>query len=1644
MTKLRAVLLIALATTVTTVVVLTRPKPISPSFPSNSETNAELTPVQPPIAVPKPGSGAVASGSPADTTATRGLAQTGLQPIGAKWNVPAEDSAFGRFGDWAVRFQAAADDSARAALEAEGVKLAGERRTSLHSLVQSDPKRALELAVPLAVRENLPASVNSLLESRVSGRGDYSVLAAYPLPGQEDTITPIRRTLSLDGVDYRAFVYGVRTDQPTKRSLPINGIAVDDVVALSENPVRRLEPGEIERLNRQAARDAVCGVSTQPVTVVNEPTPVEVAGEITWLCRDAHAEVLNSQLQLAASQPGTAFLGEGELAESPYTEGRKRIIMMRVAFSNLPTPDVSSNSLVTVHAGVDSFWRTNSYRKTELAALRAGSDIVQINLSSPSTAYDGDAGALRSAVRAQATAQGIDLTKYDFDVIYTGSGRPAFDFGGLGFVGSPGAWVVGGSTSISCHELGHNLGAPHANFWDTGGRTAIGTGDNEEYGDPYDVMGGGSASGVAAGHYVAKFKWRMGWLSDADFPRITASGTYRIYAHDLVNSSGVRGVRFAKDASLEYFLEFRQLYSANQWMMDGVGLRWGSPSSWSSQIIDTTPRSAGGKTDANIAIGRTFSDTAANVHVTPIGKGHTYPESIDVVVQLGAPGGNQPPVAIVSASTVNAGVGEPITLTATATDPNGDRLAYYWQFSDNPSNVSFDNSPVQTVSFGAAGEYSARCVVSDMRGGTAQQTVLIRVGGATPFRISGHIVDNLNRPLAGILVTATGPTTASTYSDSDGSYALASLSAGSYSVDAFETVSGSITFLRPYFSSPVAVGPSFATADFVGLPGNVNAYTPLVPKVTSGWRYNDTGTDLGTTWRTLGFNDASWASGTAPLGYPSGNPITTVVGFGPNSANKYPTTYFRKQFTVNNPATYTNLLVELLRDDGAVVYLNGTEIVRDNMPGGTVLYSTYASDSSSADAYRPTTIPATLLVAGNNVLGVEIHQANATSSDIVMDVGLSGLSVSNVTGLKLAYLVEPANGAQITSPATINLRANVLTGSIPVTRVDFYADGVKVAESFSAPYLAQWASPPDGAHTLYAVAILETGQLVTPSVRTFVGPAVPPSPTVQLIAASAFWKYLAQASAPPSTWPQPSFNDTPWPAGPAELGFGDGDEATVVPGGPTSARFTTIYFRRAFVVQDPAAVQSLNALLKRDDGAVIYLNGTEVARDNMPAGAVTYATLAASATDDGESVLSHVLPATGLVHGTNLLAVEVHQSALNSSDLSFELSLSALLRTNRTRGCWVTSPSSGSIVDLPGAINITAEVVAGGSLLVSLVEFFADGIKIGEDTSAPFTFAWANPPAGSHALTAVATDSEAQSIGSDPINITVTPPPISTALISFGDVWKYRDDGANLGSSWTGRLYDDRTWMTGASKLGYATPSLTTTVSFGPNANDKHITTYFRRAFFLPSPSGFTGLLLRLVRDDAAVVYLNGLEVYRDNLQAGPISWNSTALSTINSPADATPVDVILPVTGLLTGTNVLSVEVHQVNATSSDLALNVALSALVSTNTSSGIYLANPAQNARFYVPAAISLAPFIAGTLSGPVEFFANGNKIGESSVPPYEFNWNNPSTGAYSVVARATLDGAPLTSPAVSITVGATPPPIQPVFQTLISRGTAWKYL
>jgi len=125
----------------------------------------------------------------------------------------------------------------------------------------------------------------------------------------------------------------------------------------------------------------------------------------------------------------------------------------------------------------------------------------------------------------------------------------------------------------------------------------------------------------------------------------------------------------------------------------------------------------------------------------------------------------------------------------------------------------------------------------------------------------------------------------------------------------------------------------------------------LVPR-GAVWKYFDQGIDLGTAWRGTGFGDGSWASGPARLGF-GGDGEVTMVSYGPDPNNKYVTTYFRKSFYVTNAAALTTLTLNLLRDDGAVVYLNGVEVRRDNMPAGTITYTNYASSVVGERMNRP-------------------------------------------------------------------------------------------------------------------------------------------------------------------------------------------------------------------------------------------------------------------------------------------------------------------------------------------------------------------------------------------------------------------------------------------------------------------------------------------------------------------------------------------------------------------------------------------------------------------------------------------------------------------------------------------------------------------
>ena len=158
------------------------------------------------------------------------------------------------------------------------------------------------------------------------------------------------------------------------------------------------------------------------------------------------------------------------------------------------------------------------------------------------------------------------------------------------------------------------------------------------------------------------------------------------------------------------------------------------------------------------------------------------------------------------------------------------------------------------------------------------------------------------------------------------------------------------------------------------------------------WKYQDEGAEPSEDWRKPDFDDGSWKSGPAPLGY--GDPgLGTKVGYGDDPKDKHLTTHFRHAFEVKDADAIETLVLLIRSDDGCVVYLNGDEIIRSNMPEGDVACTTTATRALSLldeRLYRRHVVPAESLSEGRNVLAVELHQANPRSTDLYLDIVLRG------------------------------------------------------------------------------------------------------------------------------------------------------------------------------------------------------------------------------------------------------------------------------------------------------------------------------------------------------------------------------------------------------------------------------------------------------------------------------------------------------------------------------------------------------------------------------------------------------------------------------------------------------------------------------
>ncbi|HXI52168.1 MAG TPA: immunoglobulin domain-containing protein, partial [Candidatus Saccharimonadales bacterium] len=355
---------------------------------------------------------------------------------------------------------------------------------------------------------------------------------------------------------------------------------------------------------------------------------------------------------------------------------------------------------------------------------------------------------------------------------------------------------------------------------------------------------------------------------------------------------------------------------------------------------------------------------------------------------------------------------------------------------------------------------------------------------------------------------------------------------------------------------------------------------------------------------------------------------------------------------------------------------------------------------------------APVLSATNRFLTLLNVQPGVAGSYFVRVANAFGAVTSSVAFLQVLIgtnlpptvaLTSPVAGSTFVAPATILLSASASDPGGAVTSVEFFEGTNHIAGDTTAPYSVIWSNVPPGVYNLTAVAI-DNSNAVTVSTAFQITVFPPSTSGLTLVSTGSVWKYLDDGSDQGTAWIAPAFDDSTWASGPAQLGYGDGDEATVVGFGPDPAnKFVTTYFRRSFAVTSAASITGLTVRLLRDDGGVVYLNGVEVFRSNMPTGPILFNTLAVASVGgaDESTFFSADVPPGLLVNGQNVLSVEIHQNATPSSDLSFDLELVAQTSPEPPR--IVTQPQSQTV---PAGSTVSFNVVATGTPPLIYIWFF--------------------------------------------------------------------------------------------------------------------------------------------------------------------------------------------------------------------------------------------------------------------------------------------------------------------------------------------------
>lgn len=667
---------------------------------------------------------------------------------------------------WIVNFSTS---TARGSIDMEqGIRLAKERRRILKELIISDPERAVASAIPENKRRGLPPAILEELESLVAGRGFFGVLPSPECSGcraggahSPDHGSKRQFEAVVDGVVYEAHVYGRRRTYLSQENAPLFGIAINDHLALHEDPVQ-LIPAEGDVPSRmRIGSQVIAGVSVGEFAATLEREIGSARGET--------ADYVSNGVEItppATANPPTEPYPAG--IEKRY--GPKAVLFFRVVPSDAaewtsPTSQTSLDNDLSKHS---EFFFRNSYRKTWFGPKEiASGQIIPRSLATPvlrlpktRQLYVDSLGALQTDARAALRALGgdwavggkFDYAKFDYHVALSNVNILGFN-GGRAFLGGNFSALTSGlGGAVLSHEFGHNWDLGHANMWKTtDGLPRSPTGKIDEYGDDLDTMGVSSFNN----EFTALNKELAGFLNEADGDTImtVTSGTYRIFDHTEIDSdrpdTRLRLLKLPLRYPIvsRYYLgiSYRNLENETSaranWHRNAAEIHYFT--SGETQRLDTTPQSGPGKDDAGLWVGRTYSEgpevdlnnLSLDVHITPLGTGSITSQGkiqayMDVRVNFGSFSSNRAPTAAITSSPAVIAPGQLVNLSGSASDPDGDELSWAWDFG--VEGLSTTRTANQSISFAETGYYWVTADVSDMKGGVTKVGKWINVGNLQP------------------------------------------------------------------------------------------------------------------------------------------------------------------------------------------------------------------------------------------------------------------------------------------------------------------------------------------------------------------------------------------------------------------------------------------------------------------------------------------------------------------------------------------------------------------------------------------------------------------------------------------------------------------------------------------------------------------------------------------------------------------------------------------------------------------------------------------------------------------------------------------------------------------------------------------------